>query len=95
MPADYKPTQEEILEKDLASRHPIVFEDDKEQVGDSEDSIAWAEQNLGEKLVLPKKEAMPAEMVRVDQRFSSNQEWIDDQDWNDDEDIKTTLKSAH
>jgi len=75
-PTDYIPTAEEKLERDLQSRKPLEQVDDREQVGDSQDSIAWAEANLGEKLKLPEKEAQ--ERVRVDQRLEANQDHIDD-----------------
>lgn len=70
-----------------------MFKDEQETVGESNDSIAWAEKNLGSELKLPEKEKQ--EMVRPGQRLQANQDAIEDIDFDDDDEIKSTLKSAH
>ena len=82
------PTEESILESDLKKRKPAKFTLDPEEHPETQDSIAWAEKELGSKLVAPKKTPFELEMDKLDEDHKFNY------DYEEDSDVTTTLKNA-
>lgn len=80
-------TDEQRLEEDLKSRKPIDFELDPTQHADTQDSIEWAEKNLGGKMPTPPRE--------LDHLAEKDIFHVEDFDDTEDGDIANTLKSAH
>lgn len=78
-----------VIEKDLASRRPIKYELD-EGVHSTDDSISWAEKELGRKLV-PYKPKTLAEAYDPSKAPSYPNPWNSYED----DDAAGTLKSAH
>lgn len=80
-------TEEQRLEEELKSKKPVEFELDPSQHTDTQDSIEWAEKNLGQKLPTPPRE--------LDHLADKDIFHVEDYDDTEDGDIANTLKSAH
>ena len=80
-------TDEQRLEEDLKSRHPVEFDLDPSQHTDTQDSIEWAEKNVGGKMPTP-----PRELDHLEDKDIFH---VEDYDDTEDGDIANTLKSAH
>ena len=80
-------TEEQRLEVELRSKKPVEFELDPSQHTDTQDSIEWAEKNLGQKLPTPPRE--------LDHLAEKDIFHVEDFDDTEDGDIANTLKSAH
>ena len=86
-------TDEQRLEADLNSRKEVDFELDPSQHPETQDSIAWAEKNLGAKLPEPPREL--DHLADKENGVDKNVFHVDEYDDTEDDDIKRTLRSAH
>ena len=71
-------TEEAVLERDLASRKAIRYTLEPDEHPETQDSLKWAENLLGEKLKPPFKTAFEMEMEQLGDEHKFSYESEDD-----------------